>query len=173
MRYAHAPQATTSRHGGRRGISAVEFALILPVVLGLVMVVVELGNVYFTQATLTKAATGGARLAVTGQGDMEGDRLDRIRARVRELSDVLDLPQPEGAIEIMIRSWDNAYGSGTPEEGDPGRPCEMVEVEVRCPYRPLTPLIGGALTGDLVLSGHRRMVNEPWQPCEFKTASAQ
>ncbi|WP_462326257.1 TadE/TadG family type IV pilus assembly protein [Desulfobaculum sp.] len=160
-------------HARQRGLSVVEFSLLLPVVLGMILLIVELGNLYFTQSTLEKAASAGARFAVTGQGDMEGDRLARITGAVRTLSDTIALPEPTGPLTITVRSWPTTLGTGAPSEGNAGRPCAMMEVEVRCPYTPVTPLIGGMLADAITLTGSRRMINEPWLPCEADVVASQ
>jgi len=59
-----------SRPGARdkdRGATAVEFALLLPLLLLLVFGIVDFGRAINTQITLTQAAREGARLAALGQ----------------------------------------------------------------------------------------------------------
>lgn len=55
-----------------RGAAAVEFALVLPILLVLVFGIVDFGRLYFTQITLTDAAREGARVlaleGATGSG---------------------------------------------------------------------------------------------------------
>lgn len=46
----------------QRGAVAVEFALILPILLMLVLGIIDFGRLYYTQVTLTQAAREGARL---------------------------------------------------------------------------------------------------------------
>lgn len=53
------------RERGERGVSAVEFGLILPVLLVLLLGMLDYGYVYFVQLTLTNAAREGARVGVT------------------------------------------------------------------------------------------------------------
>ncbi len=57
----------------RRGNAAVEFALVLPLLLTLLLGMIDYGYVYFTQLTLTNAAREGARVGVTriNQEDVE------------------------------------------------------------------------------------------------------
>jgi hypothetical protein len=40
-----------------------------------------------------------------------------------------------------------------------------VEVKTTYAYVPLTPILG-PIFKDLVVSGHERKVNEPWNPCK-------
>jgi Flp pilus assembly protein TadG len=55
------------RFGRDRGAAAVEFALLLPVVLLLVFGLIDFGRALNAQITLTQAAREGARLASFGQ----------------------------------------------------------------------------------------------------------
>jgi len=49
-----------------RGAAAVEFALILPILLLLIGGIVDFGRAFFTQVVITNAAREGARAAVVG-----------------------------------------------------------------------------------------------------------
>jgi Flp pilus assembly protein TadG len=53
-----------------RGAAAVEFALLLPVLLLLVFGIIDFGRALNAQITLTQAAREGARLAALGQPDV-------------------------------------------------------------------------------------------------------
>ncbi len=53
--------------GGDRGAAAVEFALLLPLLLLLVFGIIDFGRAINVQITLTQAAREGARLAALGQ----------------------------------------------------------------------------------------------------------
>jgi Flp pilus assembly protein TadG len=54
------------RSGGERGSVAVEFALLLPLLLMVVFGLIDFGRALNTQLTLTQAAREGARLAALG-----------------------------------------------------------------------------------------------------------
>jgi Flp pilus assembly protein TadG len=51
---------------GERGTALVEFALVLPLLLVLVMGIIDFGRAFQTVVTLTNAAREGARLGATG-----------------------------------------------------------------------------------------------------------
>jgi Flp pilus assembly protein TadG len=53
-----------------RGAAAVEFALVLPLLLLVICGIVDFGRAYNAQVTLTQAAREGARLAALGQPDV-------------------------------------------------------------------------------------------------------
>lgn len=54
-----------------KGQSVVEMALVLPIMLIIVVGLVELGSILFTQMTVTNAAREGARFGVTGATDTD------------------------------------------------------------------------------------------------------
>ncbi|WP_113719564.1 TadE/TadG family type IV pilus assembly protein [Arthrobacter dokdonensis] len=56
----------TSRLGSERGAAAVEFALVVPVLLLLLFGIIEFGRVYNAQIELTGAAREGARVMAIG-----------------------------------------------------------------------------------------------------------
>jgi len=74
--------------GGRRardrGAAAVEFALLLPVLLLIVFGIIDFGRALNAQITLTEAAREGARLAALGQPNVVG----RTQAAATGLSPV-------------------------------------------------------------------------------------
>lgn len=55
------------RHGRDRGATAVEFALLLPLLLLIIFGTIDFGRALNAQITLTEAAREGARLAALGQ----------------------------------------------------------------------------------------------------------
>jgi Flp pilus assembly protein TadG len=67
-----------------RGAAAVEFALLLPVLLLLVFGIIDFGRALNAQITLTQAAREGARLAALGQPDV----VNRTQAAASGLSPV-------------------------------------------------------------------------------------
>jgi Flp pilus assembly protein TadG len=52
-----------------RGAAVVEFALVLPLLLGLILATVDFGRYWVTRTELTSAAQEGARAVATGSGD--------------------------------------------------------------------------------------------------------
>lgn len=67
-----------------KGQSVVEFALVVPILLLLVLGIMEFGRAYSANLTLQNAAREGARLAVTGATDA------RITQRVKDSAPTLD-----------------------------------------------------------------------------------
>jgi Flp pilus assembly protein TadG len=60
----------TRDRAGERGAAAVEFALVLPLLLLIVFGIIDFGRAYNAQVTLTQAAREGARLAALNQSNV-------------------------------------------------------------------------------------------------------
>lgn len=163
MRHGTGPDTTAARRARRseQGTSALEFALVLPVLLAMTFCVVEVGNLYFASATVDKAASVAARFAVTGVGHDNGSRAALIRQAAEEIT--ASLP---GAASVEVSSWDALPATGEGRRGDPGCPCELMEVKVVYGYSPVTPIIGDLIADGVTLTGSERAVNEPWLPCD-------
>ena len=54
------------RHGGDRGVAAVEFALVLPLLVLLICGIIDFSRAFNTQLTLSDAAAEGTRMLATG-----------------------------------------------------------------------------------------------------------
>ncbi len=83
---------TLSGRRGKRtqlGAAAVEFALILPVMMLVIGGIVDFGRAYFTQIQLTNAAREGARAAIVG-----GDGVARATAAAGGLTNFSAIVPP-------------------------------------------------------------------------------
>lgn len=164
------PGPAPRAHGGsdEQGATAVELALVLPIILIFIMGIIELGNMYRIMLTMQKASQFGTRMAVTGMGYEDGGRMNFILGETNRL--LADLPGDPP--EVTVRSWPGIDPSGAGREGDAGMPCEMVEVKVDYDYKPVTPLsgllalFGGSFPDKVPLSQSAAKVNEPWIPCD-------
>ena len=145
----------------QRGAAALEAALVLPVLLMLVVGTMETASLLRSWLAVQKASQAGARTAATGLGEETGDRMARIEAAAEHF--LADLP---GATQVAVRSWPDETMSGAAQEGDPGEPCQAVEVEVTTTWTAATPLLAALLPSELSLSGADRKINEPWRPCQ-------
>lgn len=154
----HTP--SRARHS-ERGSSVLEFALVLPVLLALILGIAEFGTMYFVWTSIDKASTRGARIGVTGDGYADGTRMNIIRTNVQEMTGKLS---GFGEADIHIRSYATPT-TNIARENNPGLPCELLEVEVLFSYHPFTPVVGSLLPPTIVLDGGERMINEPWLPC--------
>jgi Flp pilus assembly protein TadG len=135
-------------------------SIVAPLMVLCMFGVIEMGRLFFAWATLQHAARTGTRVAVTGQGESNGTRLSLITTETQKVLDQLS----GGGSTITVRSWPSATATGSGRVGNPGQPCELVEVEVRYTYRPVVPIIS-SLMPSLVLQTRDRKLNEPWTPC--------
>lgn len=140
--------ASTHPRSGQRGLAVVEFALVLPVLLTVLLAVIELGVMLYNQAVLTQASREGARVGIVLREPKPG--ASEIRQAV--------LARTQGAL-IALR------GSASPEvqvqQSSPAAYPNPLQVTVRYPYAGLAlgPLLS-ALDQPVVLSATTVMVNE-------------
>jgi Flp pilus assembly protein TadG len=93
------------------GAAAVEFALVLPIILLLLFGIIEFGRAWNVRQTLTDAAREGARLAAVGNGVIpQGTLEDSVRKIVRAAAEraALDLSK------LDITTQGVSGGGGTP-----------------------------------------------------------
>jgi len=97
----------TSNWGTDRGAAAVEFALLLPLLLLVVFGIIDFGRAINAQITLTQAAREGARLAALGQPNVAS----RTQAAAVGLSGVIVSvkPCPSGATQTTDASVTARY----------------------------------------------------------------
>lgn len=67
--------------GHGRGVTLVETALVLPIIMLMLMGIIECARYYYIQSVLANAAREGARYAIVNPADING-----IRARARRFS---------------------------------------------------------------------------------------
>ncbi len=149
---------------GEAGVSSLEVAFVLPVLLAMLFGLVEFGYNLFARSTVEKAAQVGTRFAVTGEGYDTGNRVALIKDAARPLTQVLSGSTGTG-VTILVRSYPNGTSAAAKEDSG-GDPCQTVEVQVDYRYAPLTPLVGSLLPAQLTVTGRERMVNEPWAICK-------
>jgi Flp pilus assembly protein TadG len=115
----------------------VEFALVIPLFLLMLVALFDLGRAVFAYNTLTNAAREGARTAIVNQD------LTSIINRAKQQSAIVELDTPNVSVEF----WQEA-DDGTPDKSDP---CNLVAtnclavVRFEATYRPITPIIAQIL----------------------------
>lgn len=123
-----------SRRSGRRGQALVEFALIVPIFVLMLVAVFDLGRAVFAYNTLTNAAREGARIAIVNQYKPS------IIARAKAQTAIVELNDPSVSIDFYQVNPD-----GTP---DTSTQCALIAVgclavvSFEATYQPITPLIG-------------------------------
>ncbi len=122
---------------GQRGQSLLEFALIMPVLLILVLGILEFGFAITDQVSVTNAARDGARA-----GALKGGSASAAIAEAQKSA--------SGLISCPLQTPTATYSGGTPNQ---------VTVDVQCNYAPVTPLgdlvklFGGSLSTAFKLNG--------------------
>ncbi len=149
---------------GEKGSAVVEFAFVLPILLALALLLIEGGNIFNSWLTLQKSAQMAVRFATTGQGDEEGNRLALILAEARKLESSLPGTSPTMQVDVCSRPGTDLSASCS--SGNPGNPCEMVEVRTSAIYTPMTPFLEAMLPANLEIAGRERGINEPWRACQ-------
>jgi hypothetical protein len=132
------------RLGRRRGAQSggqalVEFALVLPLFLLLMVALFDMGRGVFAYNTLTNAAREGARMAIVNQDKPS------IIERAKSQTAIVELNDPSVSVGFYQMAAD-----GTP---DYSNPCNLVAVgclaivSFEATYSPITPLIGDLIGG--------------------------
>ena len=130
-----------SRRGARgRGQALVEFALIIPLFLLLLVAVFDMGRAVFAYNTLTNAAREGARIAIVNQYEPS------IIERAKEQTAIVELSDPSVAIDFYQVN----------EDGSPDTSTQCALVAVGClavvsfeaTYFPITPFVSNLMFRD-------------------------
>jgi Flp pilus assembly protein TadG len=114
------------------GAAAVEFALVLPILLLLIFGIVDFGRLYFTQITLTDAAREGARVlaleGAAGSGYTATQAASDAEARVQDAANGVD-----GTVTVT---------TGTCTVGDPVTVTASTDFSFLTPLPDLANLLG-------------------------------
>jgi Flp pilus assembly protein TadG len=135
-----------------RGQTIVEFALILPIFILVLVGIVDFGRAVYASSTIQNAAREAVRVAIVDQN------VTVIETEAIEQAVALDI----GAADVDVTFLDDDYTSG-PCSATPDVGC-IVEVEVRYAYTAATPILGN-IVGTINMSGSSR------QPIESQNAS--
>ena len=143
-------------HSGRvhsgKGTTVVEYALVLPFFLLLVLGMIDLGWYFFVEHTLQYATREGMRLALVGRKlmDESGNPMSREASIIKTIKDNASLAVDPSSLSIYIFPIGNDYTDPANWENlDPyaGGPGSYMRVKTRYTYNFLTPLIGAFFTG--------------------------
>ena len=132
-------------HHPESGQSLVEFALLLPVLLIIVLGLFDVGRAVYAWTAVSNAAREGARLAIVDQRtDGNGTPLAAIEAANQAIALGLD---PTDAAQVQVRYLRPDLSASCPTTGIR---C-VVEVRVQYDWRAITPIIG-QIVGPVTLS---------------------
>ena len=129
------------RRRGTRGQALVEFALVIPIFLLIIVGLFDLGRAVFAYNTLTNAAREGARMAIVNQD------LASIKDRAKSQTAIVELNLPSVDVNFYQANVDGtpntAVSCGPP---DVAVGCLAV-VRFEATYLPITPIISNILFG--------------------------
>ena len=139
------------RTRNKKGTTIVEFALVLPLFLLLILGIFDFGRYFFVDHTLQFATREGMRLALVG-GKLNG--MDRTASIIQKIKDNASLAVDPSKLSIYIYPVAPGYGdptgweTSTANAGDPG---SYMRVKTRYTCEFITPLIGAFFTGGKIL----------------------
>ena len=131
------PKGIRSR--GIRGQALVEFALVIPIFLLVMIALFDLGRAVFAYNTLTNAAREGARMAIVNQD------VPTIVSRAKSQTAIVELDDPSVSVHF--------YQTATDGTADLSTPCSPIAVgclaivSFEATYHPITPIISNILFG--------------------------
>jgi Flp pilus assembly protein TadG len=142
------------RLGDARGANLVEAAIITPLLLLLTFAIVDFSAMFYAYLALEHGVSQATRLAITGRTSGGLDRVESIKARMRESTPTLTIPDAAFSFTHM-RPSTTVWASGTGGAGDIGR------VTVNYTWQFMTPLVRPFFSGGQVnLSVSSTMKNE-------------
>jgi Flp pilus assembly protein TadG len=90
----------------RRGVSAIEFAIVAPVLILMVIGILQMGAMFYAQATLQSAVSDGARFATIFPRPSQAQVVARIEAnRNSAIRGTFGTPQVTFALNPQTRNW--------------------------------------------------------------------
>ncbi|MDP4823216.1 MAG: pilus assembly protein [Aestuariivirgaceae bacterium] len=148
------------------GVAAIEFALIAPAAILLVVMVMEVSMMFIAQSALDKGAAAGSRLLQTGQAQLAS--LDIPTLFKDNTCGAADNPNRipwlncDGQLQVFTEAFDDLANVAIPtyEEGSSGSvmvggPGDFMVVRLYYPWQFMTPIVSRLVTasgGRIVLS---------------------
>jgi hypothetical protein len=148
-----------------RGQSLVEFSLVIPLFLLLLIAVFDLGRGVFAWNTLTNAAREGTRMAIVNQDTAT------IIANAKAATAIVELNDPSVSIGFYVMGTD-----GKPDYAHPCSPVAvgcLAVVSFQADYRPITPLISNIVFGNKVTFTAQSVLSVEYQCPNAKFTASQ
>jgi Flp pilus assembly protein TadG len=162
----------------RRGVTAVEFAIIAIPFFLLIMGIVEVGLIFWAGYELENATAAAARLVRTGQAQNGGYTVDQLRARLCQ--NVVILSDCNTKVKLSVKTFPTFAGitvtSAVDQDGklltsfpySPGGPGAIVLITAFYEWPLTTPLtsttLGNLGDGNYLLQTSMAFRNEPYPP---------
>lgn len=138
----------------RRGVAAVEFAVIAPLFFMLLFGMIEFGRMIMVQQLLTQASREGARQAV-----LDGATSAQVEQAVEEYLASVSIPGTAASIAAYAGKPADKAGTGTPDVSGAARG-QAVTVEISIPYREASWLPAPWFLGQAVIKAAATMRHE-------------
>lgn len=135
---------------GRRGQALVEFALVFPVFMLIIVALFDVGRAVYAYNTITNAAREAARVAIVNQ--------DPASIRARAIGQAVSLGVASGDVAVEFRE-DGLDPITNPVCGTPKLGCAVI-VTVSYDWQAVTPLVGQVV-------GPLRLASRSVFPLEF------
>jgi hypothetical protein len=129
---------TGAKAGERRGQTMVEFALIFPVIVLLMLIALDFGRAFLGWVSLNNAARVGANYAALHPGDTWGAGTEYQTLMTSNLDVVNCTPNPDPAAAPVF--------GATKDPGD------LVRVNLSCDFAVITPVISNIIGGIVTIS---------------------
>lgn len=144
---AYASRGAVRSARARRGQSVVEFALVLPIFLALLLMAVDFGRLFFTYIQVSNAAREAAAYGATRPTDTVGMQARAVQEKNTQT-------QGEGPLDPINTSCANQAGTTIACSAAPGGAGSgnTLTVTVRQPFSFLTPLVNDMFGGSLRMS---------------------
>jgi PKD repeat protein/Flp pilus assembly protein TadG len=141
---AYASHGAVGTARRRRGQSVVEFALVLPIFLALLLMAVDFGRLFFTYIQVSNAAREAAAYGATQPTDTVGMQARAVQEKNTQ-------SQGEGPLDPIITACADQSGTSIACSATPGGAGSgnTLTVTVRQPFTFLTPLINDMFGGSL------------------------
>lgn len=146
----------SGRRNAIRGQALVEFALVLPILLLLMMALFDFGRAVFAFNTVSNAARDGARLAIVDQSQT-GGVYDAAQAAADQATGLGLDPSDPNEIQVSFLMPDLSGDCAVRAIG-----C-IAEVRVQYEYQAITPIIG-AIIGPITLGSTTQLPIEHSNP---------
>lgn len=153
------------RRPNQRGVTIVEFALVLPLLVIMMFMIVDFGIYFFAQHTIQFATREGARLALVGRTitDAGGQPLSREASVVKQIQDCAKIVIPASKLQISLYPIDPDLSdpTGWQTTQDAGLPGSYMRVRARYDYKFITPFLGAMVNdGKLPVTAQATYRNE-------------
>ncbi len=143
------------------GVTAIEFALLSPVLLLLTMGIIEFAIIMFVSVVLESATDVTARLGSTGYVPTGTSQAQEIINNVNSMTAGLLNPSNLTITTTSYANFNNIGQSGQSTTGL-GSPGDVVVYTVSYPWTIMTPIVSSVIGNSIMLSASTVVRNEPY-----------